>query len=99
MRLTGLTITRNTNPAGKDLCTQGTVDRWHITRNEILCIRGFNTVQISKLKLRAGKYGVATGKTAEASCTVCDAGKYGNTLGQTSEASCTACGGFRKTQI
>jgi hypothetical protein len=40
----------------------------------------------------AGKYGVATGQTAEASCTACGAGKYGVATGQTAEASCTDCG-------
>ncbi len=40
----------------------------------------------------AGKYGVATGQTAEASCTVCGAGKYGVGTGRTAEASCIACG-------
>jgi hypothetical protein len=40
----------------------------------------------------AGKYGVATGQTAETSCTACGAGTYRVETGGSAEASCTACG-------
>jgi pentatricopeptide repeat protein len=40
----------------------------------------------------AGKYGGATGQTAEGSCTACGAGKYRVETGGSAESSCTACG-------
>ena len=39
----------------------------------------------------SGKYGVATGQSAEASCTACPAGTYSTAVGASASSTCSAC--------
>jgi hypothetical protein len=39
----------------------------------------------------AGKYGVATGQTSEASCTACPAGTYSTAIGASASSTCSDC--------